>query len=301
MNSTATASMPPLTNLHTLISLASLCDEGGLLVDRMIQVAIAGLAVAATWESLQAPGWTEPQLATLQSDWQRLDIARGFAHTVEMERANAISDYDLFRTNSAARRDMFRGFGRGGGVTGRLYENFYLPIWAGTWSKGDELKFLQSMQPIVEGVRRASTHGNYHTMRATFTEALRDIQARQTAFNKFRFPMASMVVPNWEKAATSLLRYETQRQMALTALALKRYQLQHRRLPPDLASLTPQFLSAPPVDYLNGRLLTYQRLSDERFTLRSSGNNGQDEDGAGDDLIWPEAENDSPAESPARP
>jgi hypothetical protein len=283
-----------LTNLHALIALARLRDEGGMLVNYMIHAAIAGLAVSATWESLQAPGWTDAQLAYLQSAWQPLDLVSGFGRTVEMERAFGVVFYDVFRTNAALRGDMLKSFGGGSGLIGTLHKNLYLPIWATTWSKGDELRFLEQMQSLIEGVRRDTTNGNYHGLRDTFAEAMRDIKAPQTAFKRFRFPVASMVIPNWEKAATTLLRNETQRQMALAAIALKRHQLKHGRLPVDLAALTPEFLAAPPVDHLGGRLLGYQRLSDYRFTLRSVGNNQLDDLGSDDDLIWPE-----PAVTPA--
>ena len=282
-----------LTNLRGFIALARFNDEGGLLVDRMIQVAIGGLALAVTWETLQAPGWTEAELASMQSDWQRIELARGFAHTAEMERASAVAYYELMRTNNTERRQMFGGRG-GKGFADRLYEGFYLPFWAVSWSKGDELSFLETVQPIVEGTRSATTNGDYHAMRTAVAAAIDNIHSRQTALNRFRYPLASMVVPNWEKATTTLLRYETQRQMAITALALKRYQLKHGKLPASLAALTPEFLPAAPIDCMNGRLLTYVRISDERFTLRSVGNDEQDDGGAGDDLTWPELEGDSP-------
>jgi hypothetical protein len=284
-----------LTNLHALIALARLRDEGGMLVDYMIHAAIAGLAISATWESLQAPGWTEAQLASLQSAWQPLDLVRGFGHTVEMERAFGVVYYAVFRTNATERKNMLLSFGRGRGFTGTLYKNLYLPIWATTWSKGDELRFLEQMQPLIEGVRRDTTNGNYHGLCTTFAEAMRDLKGPQTPLNRFRFPVTSMVIPNWEKAAAVLLRNETQRQMALTAIALKRHELKHGKLPADLATLTPEFLSAPPIDHLGGVPLTYQRPSDHRFTLRSVGNNERDDLGSDDDLVWPEAESDSAA------
>jgi hypothetical protein len=281
-----------LTNLHALIALARLRDEGGMLVNYMIHAAIAGLAVSATWESLQAPGWTDAHLTSLQSAWQPLDLVRGFGHTVEMERAFGVVFYEVFRTNATERRDMLKAFGggSGSGFVGALHENLYLPIWATAWSKGDELRFLEQMQPLIEGVRRDTTNGTYHGLSATFAEAMRNLKAPQTALNRFRFPVASMVIPNWEKAATTLLRNETQRQMALAAIALKRHQLKHGRLPADLAALTPEFLATPPIDHLGGRSLTYQRLSDHHFTLRSFGNNQLDDFGSNDDLIWPEPE-----------
>jgi hypothetical protein len=130
---------------------------------------------------------------------------------------------------------------------------------------------------------------------------MRDLKGPQTALSRLRFPVASMSVPNWEKAATSLLRHETQRQMALTALALKRHQLKHGKLPDDLAALTPQLLAAPPIDHLSGRPLAYQRLSDHRFTLRSTGPDELDDQGSGDDLIWPEPEREPAADPMPRP
>jgi hypothetical protein len=289
---------PALTNLSALIALARFDGEGGWLVDRMIQVAIAGLAITATWESLQSPGWTEAQLASLQSEWQRLELARGFAYTAEMERAYAVAHYELARTNATERRQMLGASGSGRkGLTDMFYENIYLPFWATSWSRQDELNFLETMQPLIEGVRSATTNGDYHAMRATIAAAMRDVHSRRTVLNRFRYPLASIVVPNWEKATTTLLRYETQRQMALTALALKRYQLKHGKVPASLAALTPEFLPAAPIDYMNGRLLTYVRLSDERFTLRSVGLDEHDDEGGGDDLIWPELESNSPAGS----
>ena len=77
--------------------------------------------------------------------------------------------------------------------------------------------------------------------------------------------------------------------MVIAALALKRHQLKHGKLPADLPALVPEYLPALPRDFLSGASLIYERLSDEQFTLRSAGENGQDDRGAGDDLLWPAA------------
>lgn len=277
-----------VTNLHRLISLARFSNEGDLLVGKMIQVAIAGMAASATWEALQASGWNDAHFASLQSAWQRLDLARDFSRTVEMERAFAVACYHQFRTNINDRRQMVSLSGSGGRGADALYENLYLPLWAAAWSKGDELHFLETMQPLVEAVRQAATNGSYHLMRGAFASTMGSFKSNQTVIDRLRFPIASTLVPNWEKAAITLLRYETQRQMVLTVLALKRYELQHGRLPAALASLIPDFLPTLPVDHMNGRQLFYERLADQRFKLRSVGNNALDENGNGDDLIWHE-------------
>jgi hypothetical protein len=146
------------------------------------------------------------------------------------------------------------------------------------------------MQPIVETARHASAKGNYHTIGVAFAEAMREIKSRETTFNKLRLPTAYIVLPNWQNSIAALLHYETQRQMCLAAIVLKRYELKHGKLPANLAALTPDFLPSQPIDHLNGRSLTYQRLSDHRFALRSAGDNERDDGGADDDLIWPEPE-----------
>jgi predicted NAD-dependent protein-ADP-ribosyltransferase YbiA (DUF1768 family) len=281
-----------LTNLDALLGLARLNDEGGMLVDHMIHAAIGGLAVSATWECLQAPGWTDAHLASLQSAWQPMDFLRGLERTAEIERAFAVVFYSGFRTNA----DLRMSFGYGGGgqrFHEALFENLHLAIWATAWSKGDELRFLETMQALLEGVRHEVTNRNYKALRSSVAEAVRAIKTPRSSLDRLRRPVASMFVPNWEKAVTSLVRHETQRQMALTAIALKRYQLKHGRLPAELASLTPGFLASPPVDYLNGGRIQYQRISDQRFTLRSTNPNSADSGASRDELIWPAPEIDT--------
>lgn len=243
-----------------------------MLVDTIIQVAIANLAVEVTWEALQSRGWDESRLVGLQREWQKVELAPRFTRAFEMERASAIGWYDYARTNRSKGNNI-------------LEEG-----WGLIFGDGDELRFLQTMQPIIEGARLASARGNYHTIRIAFSGAMREIQSRDTTLDKLRFPMVYMVLPNWQGSVNSLLRYETQRQMCLAAIALKRHELKHRKLPANLAALTPDFLPFQPIDHLNGQPLTYQRLSDHRFALRSAGDNERDDGGADDDLVWPEAE-----------
>ena len=283
-----------ITNLHNLIGLTRLYDEGGGLVEYMIRVAIGGLAISGTWEALQSPGWTAPQLAALQTEWLKTEPVSRIVHVIEMERALGVLHYAEFRTNTA---DHMRGFGllpAGSSALDRLYSALYPLLWASAWSKADELRFLETMQPLVSDTRRAMTSTNYQELRAAFTNAAAREQFGQSTFNRLRHPVSSIVMPRWAKASTSVLTYETRRQMAITALALKRHQLKYGKVPADLSALVPDYLPAPPRDFLSNEPLIYERLSDEQFTLRSAGDNGQDDRGAGDDLVWPAARFDGP-------
>jgi hypothetical protein len=67
--------------------------------------------------------------------------------------------------------------------------------------------------------------------------------------------------------------------MTITAIALKRYELKHGKLPTDLDALVPEFLPAAPTDYMNGQPLHYRLNADKSFTLYSVGDDGHDNGG----------------------
>jgi hypothetical protein len=74
-------------------------------------------------------------------------------------------------------------------------------------------------------------------------------------------------------------RAEVTKNVAIAAIALKRYEFRHKQLPDSLGELVPDFLKAVPTDYLSGQPLHYRRNDDGTFTLYSVGRNGQDDGG----------------------
>jgi hypothetical protein len=72
---------------------------------------------------------------------------------------------------------------------------------------------------------------------------------------------------------------EAIRSIAVTAIALKRYQLGHGELPRTLAALVPAYLSSMPLDPVVGQPLRYRLNSDGTFVLYSIGLDGVDEGG----------------------
>jgi len=96
---------------------------------------------------------------------------------------------------------------------------------------------------------------------------------------------------------------EAAREAAITAIALKRYQLTHGDFPADLTALVPEFVSAIPRDPVDGQPLRYRRNADGTFLLYSVGENGKDDGGDprpsdsnsrylywqfGRDWVWPQ-------------
>jgi hypothetical protein len=67
--------------------------------------------------------------------------------------------------------------------------------------------------------------------------------------------------------------------MAITVIALKRYQLKYGKYPADLNSLVPEFVSTVPLDPVDGKPLRYRPNADGTFLLYSVGENGEDDGG----------------------
>jgi hypothetical protein len=118
-----------------------------------------------------------------------------------------------------------------------------------------------------------------------------------------------MSLPNLSRAGERAIERETERQMLLAAIALKRFQLRHGQLPSGLEALVPEFLSAVPYDYMSAKPLRYRFQADGSYVLYSVGEDGKDDGGdptpppgtpaglwSGRDAVWP-----SPATEPKNP
>src|SRR4029077_15982475 len=69
--------------------------------------------------------------------------------------------------------------------------------------------------------------------------------------------MFSESVTHLSRVLNRVFAAEVARQMTVTALALKRYQLSHAQYPAELTALVPEFLAAIPSDPADGQPLRY--------------------------------------------
>ncbi len=76
-----------------------------------------------------------------------------------------------------------------------------------------------------------------------------------------------------------VMRIETAKQIVITAIALKRYELKHGAYPADLNALVPEYLPTVPRDPVDGQPLGYRLNADGTFLLYSVGENGKDDGG----------------------
>jgi len=294
-------------NLEALLGLAQMNREEYARVAQMIRLRITRNAVAATWEALQAPGWSDSQLERLQKSWQRIDLIDGLERGLVGERAfgeaacSEARHADSPRTSQAF---LPPGTSQTTKISPALVmqDRLLLPAWRLTSANDDELFFLKMMQAGLETTRSLETSRSWNTVKQTLDELTDHVERTAGAWQGFRYPLSARSIPNFLKAAEAALRGETERQLALAAIALKRSQLARGAFPATLDDLVPEFLPSIPRDFMNGKPLHYRLLSDGSFLLYSVGDDGRDDGGdasavspgrfglwEGRDAVWPSA------------
>jgi hypothetical protein len=257
-----------------------------------------GASVGATWEFLQSPGVTGEQLATLQRDWSSLESVQTLERAVEMERAaNDGVLVDWRSSSSKFRAGLKRAFVNGSDEPSSAWFELPQAAWRGTilrvesglwrfsWSYADELLALKNYQTVLSAVRLAQTNRSL----PPFQEEWKRMAEWHTEGQK-NFWLLNFFAPELHyffagcahNAAYQFQRAEVNevaRQQVVAAIALKRYQLKYGKYPPDLNSLVPEFISAVPLDVVDGQPLRYRRNADGTFLLYSIGGDGKDDGG----------------------
>jgi len=270
-----------------------------LIISQLVRIACGSILWNSTWAALQSPGWTEEQLAPVQAAWQRLDFLTDMIAGCEMERAMTIEHYKQLRASRAARASFIAQTESGVELLGAEFYTLpsrgfilrwlHVPLWRLVWLDQDALHALERWQSIIAGGRIAQ--------RQSWTEARRSLEQGNelpetvpllsgsplehppSHYDRWRFLVAN---EPFSIGGTMILRTakaDTQRNLAIAAIAIERYRLRHGGLPHRLDSLIPDFLAAAPRDYLNGEPLKYSKRENGTFALYSVGENGKDDGG----------------------
>jgi type II secretory pathway pseudopilin PulG len=299
----ATNRAAAVESLKALLALTELHRDDPTLVNQMIRVAISSVAFEVTCHALQLPGWSEAQLAELQSAWACVRLFDRMVTALKGERAWILVWFEQARTNSLAQvRNQVMAAGPRPVNVETILEDYVLdPLYCHTWAEQDQLFFLRTYQSVLEAVRLAQRHKSWSILGPEIDRVFQSIE-RTRGLDRFRRRFSLMAVPNWKRAMETTMRAETQRSLCLAALAIRRYELQHGQLPADLAALTPELLDPAPVDYMDGRTLRYRVEADGIWRLWSVGSDGKDDGGEalpaqrwgnyqnlwdGRDAVWP--------------
>ncbi len=282
------------TNILTVLALAQKNSSEGLLISHLVRLAMVSIAIASTWEMLQATNVTDAQLAAVQRGWEQIDLLSDATNTVVMERAWSLNEIEKLRVSpqDLAGAVFMGSSGSGGGgwdwdaMTKRTREAIGEALWRSSWSYSDELQMLQTASLVLDTLRKMQSDPS------EFYKADEDAMlARLPSFTVTNAGAAffrALDIPDFSgvrvgeyfsSTVDKTIQFETARRVVLTAIALKRFQIKHGKWPETLGDLTPEFLRSVPIDPMDGKALKYHANADGTFLLYSSGKDGKDDGG----------------------
>lgn len=285
-----------LEDLITETELPRLMAVDRLTISEVVRIAIAAIARGDTWEALQAEGWTDGDLARLQRAWEGQDFAEAMVRALEGERVFARSTYErMRRSNKEAYKLLswttgflsqdgtswwertLRDMPAGDATADFLKEQLFCRLWRFAWLDQDQLHNLRFQQALIPLGRDAIRHKSLQTLRPLTEKLVLDfsnngVYDEMRYYSELSFSLLSRIFDRG-------MRAETERSMVIAAIAIKRYKLRHGTLPESLNPLVPEFLSAVPVDYMDGKPLKFRLESAEEFKLYSVGEDGNDDGG----------------------
>ena len=282
-----------VTNLQAMLAIVKAMRNERLVISELNRMAIAGIAMAVNWEVLQSTNLTDMQLAELQDDWASLDFIRSGENALAMERVTQQITANRWRQSSSALRHNLESWTDWGiGNTAPAFWKFQIAIaafqWRYWWTYPDELRSMKGYQVALESIRRTETNYALLSLLHEQEDGINKIGIDTNSAGSLYFTdinkvdlraLISGAIFVLNPVFKRVMVAETTRQMAITAIALKRYQLKHGNYPPDLNALVPEFLSKIPLDPVDGQPLRYRQASDGMYLLYSVGENGKDDGG----------------------
>jgi hypothetical protein len=280
-------------DLRAMLALTKALDDEHFIISELVQIAIAAMAVPVTWEVLQSPDLTDGQLAQLENDWSALDFVQGEENALEMERARGLISVAKWRSSIKELHQLFDSermaelMGAQGKITDydAAKTAVQLFMWRYWWSYSDELCALKGDEALLEMPRFAKTNHSFQTGMQLQIAGLDAIGLNEAINQSSGLPdqdirhMLSQSIPGLISLSRRAMIIEAARQITVTAIALKRYQLKHGNYPPDLDSLVPEFVPAVPFDPVDGQPLRYRPKAGGTYLLYSIGENGKDDNG----------------------
>lgn len=299
-------------NIEAELRLSRLVHDQPLLICQLVSFSVISLAEISTWETLQAKATTAADLARLQSAWEAVLPSQPMARTLRLERAVAGPMFEegaeMFRTVAGSGSSSGSSSGMPATPTfAEIKDNIAFAAWGVFFRYADERQLMENYQTLLDDLSPDQPQ-NWTKILATMAR----IEKSQASAGMGRFFSAS-VIPSLKSTVERFATTETLRNLTITAIVLRRYQLDHAgALPAKLDALVPQYLAIVPRDPLNGESLRY-RLTDDGFALYSVGLDGSDDGGNANaspkrksrsildrlDIVWPQPP--SPEKKPAGP
>jgi hypothetical protein len=261
-------------------------------ISQLIRFAIAGMSANATWDILQTTNVSEKDLAQLQQDWQSLDFVAPLRKAFLFERVSErqlLNQLQESTTNLDNEVAWTQNVVENEDYTSDEKESFFQKVkngistkwnkfqWRWFWSYADEVQGLQMWQVVIDGTQMMETNNSFQSVQSFLNTNFAEVGFDSVKNNPYA--IISQNAHSQISAIRKLARAEVARNVVITAIALKRYELQHHQLPATLEELTPDLLQTVPIDCMDSEPLRYRPNSDGTFLLYSVGADGKDDGG----------------------
>lgn len=275
-------------DVRAALALTEALRDERFAISDLVRIAIAQIAVGATWEILQSPACTDEQLARLQRDWTNLDFIQSGENDLAMERAASRLDVARWRASPsvfASYLNRMAGIGSNDGETflQRISAQPKIFMWKYWWSYPDELGSARGYEVLRTTLRMAQTNGSFEDAMDYEYATLNRLRLTNVDDDIFSAPnlhsFLSESIWAMQGYISRIRSADVAQTVVTTAIALKRYYLKHGNYPPHLDALVSEYLPAIPLDPVDGKPLRYRPEPDGSFLLYSVGPNGTDDGG----------------------
>lgn len=308
-------------HLHSLAALVKAQEGEKLILSQLVRIVCARIVFASTWEALQTDELSPAQLASLQADWEASEFPQAMLAALEMERAMTLRYFNEVRSSPAKRARVFQekeevqknygaAFGPPLPTHGFILHHIHIPIWRFAWAGQEESNALDEWDHVIEGSRTAVSKSWLEArpfMAKGISNEIPILIDRDSSddkrgwYDRFRFILSPNPFSIAETVTLKALEAETEKNLVVTAIALKRHGKSNKP-PAELSALVPEFLPAIPIDRMDGKPLRYRLNGDGSFLLYSVGTDGKDDGGNpqpvdsaesaskiwnGKDVVWP--------------
>ncbi len=290
------------TDVRAMLAFVKGQTEERFEISQLVRFAIAQMIANATWDVLQTTNVSDENLAQLQQDWESLEFVHPLKNAFLFERVcelQTLNDLRQSPTNLSwwlGSVLIQKGYGyekAGEGAAAKwvfmdkspfwkkMINNITVPWdkaqWQWFWSYTDECHGLPMWQTVIDGTQIMGTNHSFQSVQSFVSTSFAppDLDAMTNNPYAILSQNAHSQLTAMRKAAA----VEVTRNVVITAIALKRYELRHQQLPATLDQLTPDLLKAVPIDCMDGQPLRYRPKADGTFLLYSVGENGKDDDG----------------------
>jgi hypothetical protein len=262
-------------------------EQEGLLISELVRIACAYIIVQPVWEGMVQHRWTEPQLKTLQEQFEKFNWMPALAHSLSTERSAGVATIDWIKKQSSGKRLNAIGGTEGEESLGNSGAPAVNLMPRGWWDM-EKVSYARVVEALMVNVERASKPGAAVAIDQLDESGL--FHRGPSAIWHHEI-MASLLVPAVNKAHRKFCAAQVVTDEAALACALERARIANGSYPQSLDALTPKFLTRPPIDFVSGAPFRY-RVDGDGYVLYSVGWNQQDDGGRPGKTMFDEKDGD---------